>query len=160
MEGEAWTNEKWCESNIDKRAPSIMTPHFQSQLYAFKKGTRSNILCFSVPLVSYPSIRWKLIIVSKVTRRGALGWLSRLSIRLQLRSWPHGPWVPAPHSALCWQLKVWSLLGIRCFPLALPLPHLRSVSVSLSKINVKKFLKTFFEKGNKEINWGSMCKSP
>ena len=32
------------------------------------------------------------------------GWLSRLSVCLQLRSSTHGLWVRAPHQALCWQL--------------------------------------------------------
>ena len=31
----------------------------------------------------------------------APGWLSQLSIRLQLRSWSHGSWVRAPHQAHC-----------------------------------------------------------
>ena len=34
---------------------------------------------------------------------GAPGWLSRLSIRLRLMSWSHGPWVRAPHWAHCCQ---------------------------------------------------------
>ena len=73
--------------------------------------------------------------------RGAPGWLSRLSVRLQLRSWSHGWWVRALCQALCWQLRVWNLLWILCLPLplSLPLPHLCSVCLSLSKINMKKF---------------------
>ena len=41
--------------------------------------------------------------------KGAPGWLSRLSVRLQLRSWSHSLWVRAPRRALCWQLRAWSL---------------------------------------------------
>ena len=38
---------------------------------------------------------------------GAPGWLSRLSIWLQLRSWSHSLWVRAPCWALCWQCGAW-----------------------------------------------------
>ena len=61
---------------------------------------------------------------------GAPGWLSQLSLRLQLRSWSHSSWVWAPHQALCWQLRAWSLLRILCLPLSPPLPCLHSVSLS------------------------------
>ena len=37
----------------------------------------------------------------KTTAAGAPGWLSRLSIRLQPRSWPRDSWVRAPHRAPC-----------------------------------------------------------
>ena len=53
---------------------------------------------------------------------GAPGWLSRLGVRLWLRSWSHSPWVRALRRALCWQLGAWSLLRILCLPLSLPLP--------------------------------------
>ena len=53
---------------------------------------------------------------------GAPGWLSRLSVRLQLRSWSHGLWVQAPRRALCWQLRAWSPLWILCLPLSLSAP--------------------------------------
>ena len=33
------------------------------------------------------------------------GWLSQLSVLLQLRSWSHGSWVQPPCRALCWQLR-------------------------------------------------------
>ena len=65
-------------------------------------------------------------------KHGAPGWLSRLSVWLWLRSWSHGLWVRAPHWALCWQLRAWSLLQILCLPLSLPLPHSCSVFLSLS----------------------------
>ena len=48
------------------------------------------------------------------------GWLSWLSVWLQLRSWSLGSWVQAPRWSLCWQLRTWSLLWILCFPLSLP----------------------------------------
>ena len=36
----------------------------------------------------------------KQEKQGVPGWLSQLSVRLQLRSRSHGPWVRAPHQAL------------------------------------------------------------
>ena len=68
---------------------------------------------------------------SKITRLGAPGWLSQLGVRLQLRSWSHGPWVWAPRRALCWQLRAWSLFQILCLPLSLTFPHSCSVSLCL-----------------------------
>ena len=72
-------------------------------------------------------------LVKKGDNIGAPGWLSRLSERLRLRSWSHSSWVWAPHRALCWQLRAWSLLLLLllCLPLSLPLAHSHSVSVSL-----------------------------
>ena len=67
------------------------------------------------------------------TKIGAPGWLGRLSIRLQLRSRSHGPWIRAPRRALGWWLRAWSLLQILCLPHSLLLS--RSCSVSVSKIN-------------------------
>ena len=40
-------------------------------------------------------------IFHKHVKGGAPGWLSRLSIRLQLRSWSLSSWVQAPCRALC-----------------------------------------------------------
>ena len=80
---------------------------------------------------------------------GAPGWLSRLSVRLQLRSWSCGPWVQALRRALRWQLRAWSLLRILCLPLSLPssppppLMLVLSLALSLSKIN--KHLKIVFK---------------
>ena len=75
-----------------------------------------------------------------------LGWLSWLSVRLQLRPWTCGPWVWAPFWALCWGCKAWGLLQILSLSLSLPLSHSLCLSVSLSqKINTninKKFLNT------------------
>ena len=48
--------------------------------------------------------------ILKILLTGVPGWLSQLSIQLQLRSWSHGSWVQAPRQALCWQLRAWSLL--------------------------------------------------
>ena len=70
---------------------------------------------------------------------GAPGWLSRLSIRLPLRSWPHGSCVQAPHQALGWQLKAWSLLQI--LSPSLPLPGSLSLSLSLKNKHFFKFKK-------------------
>ena len=50
------------------------------------------------------------------TKRGAPGWLSGLSLCLQLRSWSQGSWDRVPHRALC---SAGSLLIPR--PLCLPL---------------------------------------
>ena len=71
----------------------------------------------------------KLILKSLVI--GAPEWLSLLSGLLQLRSWSHSSWVQALHWALCWQLRVWSLLGILSLSLSVP-PQL-PISHSLSK---------------------------
>ena len=65
---------------------------------------------------------------------GAPGWLSRLDIGLQLRSWSHGLWVWALHRALCRWLRAWSLLQILCLLLSLPLLRC-ALSLSVSKIN-------------------------
>ena len=62
---------------------------------------------------------------------GAPGWLSWLSIWLQLRSRSQGLWVGVLYLALCWQLRAWSLLWSLGLPLYLPLPHSRSVSFCL-----------------------------
>ena len=43
------------------------------------------------------------VIIFKIL--GAPGWLSRLSVRLRLRSSSHGSWVRAPRRALCWQVR-------------------------------------------------------
>ena len=69
---------------------------------------------------------------------GASGWLSWLSVQLQLRSWPHTPWVRAPSQALCWQLRAWSPLQILCLPLSLPLPCSCSFSLKYKIKNIKK----------------------
>ena len=66
---------------------------------------------------------------------GAPGWLTRLSIRLWLRSWSHGSWVRASCQALCWQLGAWSLLRILSPSLSAHLPHPPLV-FCLSKINI------------------------
>ena len=50
--------------------------------------------------------------VLEVFSVGVPGWLSLLSVWLQLRSWSHGSWVWAPSQALCWQLRAWILLQI------------------------------------------------
>ena len=63
---------------------------------------------------------------------GAPGWLSRLSVRLQLRSWSPASWDEALHWVLCWQPRAWSLLQILCLPVSLPLLHSFSLSLSLS----------------------------
>ena len=63
---------------------------------------------------------------------GAPGWLSPLSVQLQLRSWSCGSQVRALCRALCWQLRALSLLQIPCLPLSLSLPLSHSHSLSPS----------------------------
>ena len=76
-------------------------------------------------------------VLQKGATIGVPGWLSRLSVRLQLRSWYHSSWVRALHRALCSQLRAWSLLQILCLPSSLSLPGSlsHSLSLCLSKIN-------------------------
>ena len=76
---------------------------------------------------------------------GAPGWLSQSVIQHRLKSWSHSLWVWAPHQALCWQLKAWSLPQILCLPLSPPLPHLHSVSLSKISKTLKKILKTYID---------------
>ena len=74
----------------------------------------------------------------KITKRWG-AWVAQwVKCQLQLRSWSHGLGV----QALCWQLRVWSLLQILCLPsLSLPLSHSYSVSLK-NKINIlQKFKK-------------------
>ena len=70
---------------------------------------------------------------------GAPGWLSWLGVWLELRSWSPCSWIQAPLRALCCQLRSWSLLQILCLPLSAA-PPLLTLCLSLSKINIKKFL--------------------
>ena len=77
----------------------------------------------------------------KNAKAGAPGWLSRLSVRLRLRSWPRGLWVRALH---------WSLLTAQSLeptsdsvsPFLSVLPLLM-LSLSVSKMN-KRLRKIFF----------------
>ena len=105
------------------------------------RGFKSNIVgiaCRWPKHSIYKAEGWEVRLIKKYY--GAPGWLSRLSGRLQLRSWSHSPWVPAPHQALCWQLRACTLLWILCLPLSLPLPRWCSVSLCL-KNKFKKTLK-------------------
>ena len=67
----------------------------------------------------------------KRTRLGAPGWLSRLSVRLRLRSWSRSSWVQAPCRALCWQLRAWSLFQILCLRLSLWPSSIHALSLSV-----------------------------
>ena len=60
--------------------------------------------------------------------------LTQLDVWLQLRSWSHGSWVSSPRQALCWQLRVWSLLRILSLPVSLPLPYSWKVVWEKSKL--------------------------
>ena len=69
--------------------------------------------------------------------RGAPGWLSRLSVWLQLRSW--SLWVWAPRWALCWELRAWRLLRILSVSLSFSAPALLvTLSLPLSKNKIKQ----------------------
>ena len=68
----------------------------------------------------------------KKYRKRAPGWLSWLSVRLQLRSWSCSSWVRAPRRALCWQLWAWSPLCILCLR---PTPAPLLLILSLSRQN-------------------------
>ena len=63
---------------------------------------------------------------------GAPGWLCQLSNRLQFRSWSRGPWVQAPHRALCWQLRAWTEPASDSVSpsLSAPLPFMLCLSLS------------------------------
>ena len=66
---------------------------------------------------------------------GAPGWLSRLGVRLRLKSRSHGSWVRAPCQALCGQLGARGLLRILRLPLSLCPSPARTGSLSLSLKN-------------------------
>ena len=105
---------------------SVRGPRLEGRVTATERGERRQGRKGSAP--SIPGCHSK-----SFWSHGAPGWLSRLSVRLRLRSWSRGPWVWAPRRALCWQLRAWSLFLILCLPLSLTLPC--SCSLSVSKIN-------------------------
>ena len=76
------------------------TPTFTAALFTIAK-THKQPKC---PMTD----KW----IKKMWYIGARGWLSWLSVRLQVRSWSHSSWVQAQHQALCWQLGTWSLFPI------------------------------------------------
>ena len=84
-------------------------------------------------------------------RGGSPGWLSRLSIRLQLRSLSYGSWVRAPRQALCWQFRAWSPLWILCLPLCLPLHS--SLSLSQKQISMKEIKKKHTNTTSEDEMW-------
>ena len=97
-----------------------------------------NPLLCCINLLLYPHDNYNVLIntvtIVNLEIIGAPGWLSWLSVRLPLRSWSHTPWVWAPHQALCWQLRAWSLLQICVSPSLCPSPA-NALSLSVSKIN-------------------------
>ena len=66
--------------------------------------------------------------------RGAPGRLSRLGVRLRLRSGSHGPWVRSPRRALCGQLGAWSLLWTLCVSLCPSSAHAVSINESINQV--------------------------
>ena len=72
---------------------------------------------------------------------GVPGWLSQLGVWLQLRSRSHSLWVQAPHGVLCWQRGA-------CLEFCLPFCPSSAYSLSLSKINIKKYFFNTWNKNN------------
>ena len=97
------------------------------------KWQASLVSCFLAQTCNFPSYYAHGLynMNLKVACLGVPGWLSRLSVRLRLRSRYHDPWVRAPRRALGWWLRAWSLLPILCLPLSVPLPHSCFVSLCL-----------------------------
>ena len=96
------------------------------------KSTKSSLHLYNYRYVKRLDYKKFIIVLHTMTKTrqpGAPGWLSRLSVRLRLRSWSRGWWVWAPHRALCWQLRAWSLLWI--LPSSLSAPPLLMLSLSL-----------------------------
>ena len=120
-------NPKWMKDlNVGQETIKILEENISRNLFDFGQ---SNFLLDTLPKGRETKTNksyWDLI---KIKSSGAPGWLGRLSVRFRLRSWSHGPRVRAPHQALCWQLRAWSLFQILCLPLSVTLP--RSCSVSL-----------------------------
>ena len=79
---------------------------------------------------------------------GCLGWLSQLSVQLQLRSWSRGSWVWALRWALCWQPRT-------CFRFCVSLFFCPNPALSLSLKN--KWILIFFYR-EVSVNWESACK--
>ena len=78
--------------------------------------------------------------------RGARGWLSRLSVWHQLRSWSHSSWVRAPCKALCWRLGA-------CFWFCVSLSLCPSPAHSLSfSLKNKQTLKKLKWRGRREFS--------
>ena len=93
--------------------------------------SQSDALKWFTFVFTFINLLWlqSFLVIFQKAFLGAPGWLSRLSVRLQLRSWSRLTGVWAPRRALGWWPRAWSLLPILCLPLSLPLP--RSCSVSL-----------------------------
>ena len=94
---------------------------------------RCQVVGLAVPLLCKEWAPWQRLELETWTAFKAPRWLSWLGVRLQLRSRSCCPWVWAPHRALCWQLRAWSLHRILCLPHSLPFPHSCSVYLSLSQ---------------------------
>ena len=122
----------WNKESFTLLTPSHHLQTFEFQI-EFKKGNASQLwLCIRL---IWGWFKTKILVIW-----GAPGWLSRLSIRLQLRSWSHGSWFPARVGLCADKLGAWSLLWILCVCVSLwPSPtHAFSFSVSEKWINLKK----------------------
>ena len=118
---------------VDSREPNVGLELKNREIMTCAKVRCSNHWATQVPQGHFILILYQIIML-----RGAPGWLSRLGIRLQLRSWSLGSWVQAPHWALCWQLRAWSRLWILCLPLPLSAPLSLVLYLCLSKNKCKK----------------------
>ena len=121
----------WLTSRLSKEKPftEIITK------ISYPKSTCVSSSCYSRTFRVSRNAFQQIQFLFKIGFGEAPRWLSQLSVWLRLKSWSSGSWVWAPHRALCWQLRAWSLLRILRLPLcssparALPL----SLSFSLSK---------------------------
>ena len=75
----------------------------------------------------------------------APGWLSWLSVQLQLRSWSHSSWVRASCWAVVDSSEPGACFGF-CVSLSLSSSPIRTLSFSLSKINFKNTKKIKIKK--------------
>ena len=91
--------------------------------------------------------------VRNFTEVGAAGWISQLSILLQLRSWFCGLWVQAPHQGLCWQLRAGVCFRF-CVSLSASLLPVLCLCFSQKTKNKKQKTKTLIKK---KLYWSKKC---
>ena len=116
---------KWMHACMNKWMTLFIHSHITAFLFPYLS---SHWQMKSMVIHCYVSNHLSLLLIFKYIFFGT----SQLSVRLWFRSRSHGLWVWAPHRALCWQLRAWSLLQILCPPLSLPSPA-HTLCLSLSK---------------------------